>query len=343
MIPYLLFCIIVLLLTYINKNTKSKKMNFLEFIIVLIISLFSGLRYGVGWDYWSYVDVIEQKYVTNINLSYEYLNIYFMNFVRLIDFNQLYFLVNSFITVFLISLTLKKYSSNFNLSILFFLFFPIFFLNSFSVIRNFTAIALVFFGVRFIIERKFFMYLLIVIFATLIHNTAIFTIIFYFLYKIKFSTVQLLLTLPLLYFIRVFSIYLIKLSGISYAYYFTYEQNTEGRFTILIYLFFLFLLLFFKKRLIMKSNSKEFMLNQFIFGVLIFLTFLNLGPVASRLSIYFTLYILLFIPDFFDFFKYKSEKNALKFIYIVILVLFFSYTLLIGSETYIPYELNLLR
>lgn len=79
-------------------------------------------------------------------------------------------------------------------SMILFVTFPLFYLNSFGVIRNFSAIAIVFYANRFILEKK-----LLNIFcnniASQFHKSALIGIVFYPLNNIKLTNLRLTILL----------------------------------------------------------------------------------------------------------------------------------------------------
>src|SRR5699024_10966242 len=97
----------------------------------------------IGWDYDVYYNVIANNLQdTTITENNEILNILLVNLSQNTGITNLYFFVSSLITLFLIALNVSKYSTMPKLSMFIFITFPLFYLNSFSIIRFFVALSI---------------------------------------------------------------------------------------------------------------------------------------------------------------------------------------------------------
>jgi hypothetical protein len=338
MFIYFIFGISIALLLHKDKYNFNFSLN--EKLAVLVILVFSAFRYGIGWDYFTYLAVIQGNLVTSINFNNEFGNRFIMDLARLSDLPQLYFIFNSAVTILLVSVTIKKNSLHFGLSLILFIFFPFFYLNSFSVVRNFTAIAIVFYASKYIFNRNFILYLLFIFIAASIHESSWIALILYFLYNTKIKTNYFLFMIPILYFVRFFGVWIIINYLPQYAFYVFNDQVIQGRFALMFYLFIAIITIFMSKKLKNLDIQSIFYINSFILGVIIFITFIGFGAISTRLSIFFTINIVFLIPIFYKSLIDFRNRILFKSLYIVILMLFFYYTLVIGSETYLPYEFN---
>lgn len=142
---FFVFAISALIIQYGYKH-KSKGIQ----VIGLLLPIFlGGLRYGVGLDYFSYLDAfadvvnpqtVDYRYVGTPNLEYSfYLISHISNFI----FSSpvaVYFVYSAItVSVFYCALSLMQPK---NVGIALFFFYSIFFLNSFNIMRQGAAISI---------------------------------------------------------------------------------------------------------------------------------------------------------------------------------------------------------
>jgi hypothetical protein len=142
---YIFFLLITILLLF----QKDKRVHYI-FLSVLI--LFAGLRGGIGIDFvnynkWYNITVndnnLEIGYVGIMNVfAYFNLSIYHIQFLFFSG------------TLLFISLSLKKYTNNLKYAWFFYLIFPYFFLYSFILMRQYLAMAIVFWSFQFLLKNK---------------------------------------------------------------------------------------------------------------------------------------------------------------------------------------------
>lgn len=320
-------------------NIMQPKFSVSLRLAILLLVLLSSLRFDVGWDYMAYHETIVLGRITNIVLNREYLTIFLINLARKFQMPQIYFAINSILSIYLIMSTIRRYSKDYWVSLFLFVTFPLFFLNSLSVIRNFTAISIMFYGFKYIEDKKFVKYLLTVIIASLFHKSAIIAISFYFLRNIKLrrSTYFLVLMLaPLLSNIlnQIVINYFPKYSG------YTRLTNSQAGTKAIIFLIFIGIIsIIFKERMISKSSVFRMYYNIFFTGLCIYLAFYRQGTMGHRLSLYGTIYSLIILPDILNLFKYKIDRAILKFLFYLLCIVMFFYTINVGQATYIPYKI----
>lgn len=322
---------------YDNSNQK----DYIYTIFILIIFLFSAIRYNVGWDFMGYYRTITTDVYTNIGNNGEWLTILLINFAKALDLPQLYFIINSGVCIFFISSAVKKYSKNPWMSMILFVTFPLFYLNSFSVIRNFSAIAIVFYANRFILEKKLFKYIFAIIIASQFHKSALIGIVFYPLNNIKLTNLRLIFLLLMTPIISQIMKISVLLFTPQYSIYLNKTTKQEGTKAILVMLF-LGLIITLVKKYIKIKNAAEIVLtfyNNFIYGLLIYVMFFETGTMGHRLSLYGTICSIILIPEIIDLFKSKKERLMLKVIVYLFFSIFFFYIIKAGSSTYIPYKI----
>lgn len=326
-----------------TSKTKAKlsqgRLSLMMLFALIIIYSFSAIRFEVGWDYRYYYETIVYGYSTNINGSKEYATILLVNIARLLGMPNFYFAVNSFICLYFITATIKNYSYDPWLSLIFFVCFPLFYLNSLSVIRMFSALAITFYGFRYIRSKNLFKYIATVIIASLFHKSAIVAIMFYFAaHNIKMKTSKLIIILALLPLLsNIFHRFVVRYFP-RYSIYFNPTEIQEGTKAIVIFLIIGLVSLIFRKKIIKDDIAAGLYYNIYTLGLAIYLTFIDLGTLGHRLSLYGTIYSLLLVPKIISLFGVKNERIFFNILVYISCIGMFLYTIYVGAGTYIPYR-----
>ena len=345
MIFYILLFLVVSILLYYQKKTNNNKYGKYVYILLFFVSAF---RFDVGFDFMMYWDVLT---VTNIdfekfhNGNYELGNILLFKISRLTGFPQLFFIFTSFIIIYLVYETLKSYSSDFAISTMFFLSLPIFFFNSLGIVRQFVAIAIVFYGVRYLLTKEYIKFAIIIIIASLFHKSAIvsFMLPILFLQRVKFSLVFYLLAIIISFFGSTLISYVASFILPDYyvKFYISQKLGVGGDKLLLLFqlIAFLFLLIPFKKL----ETPALFYLNSFYLGVAFWGALAPFGHAGMRGALYFTIFILLIIPEVIKIIPF-GKKLVKESLYVVTL-LFYVLTLFLGiknpnKDPNIPYRFS---
>lgn len=128
----------------------------------------------------AFFDEDDSEYGENFEVGYKV----FLSIVGQIWQNINFFLfINSVVLCFLYLKFFRKYSPLFGISVLLFILLP--FNQSLFVLRQHLSLAILLLSYRYIIEQRFWCFLLVVITAILIHTSSVVFIPVYFLYKIK--------------------------------------------------------------------------------------------------------------------------------------------------------------
>lgn len=178
--------------------TNRCKKNFLILACIELVVL-AGIRgYGVGADTEIYLSALD--YYSSLTKA----EALFAKLVWPYDFEIGYFLLTKIcawlgtdktVFLFLIAIityvpiftAMYKYSSDPYISIL--TYFAVgLFGYSLGIFRQMIAVSIVLCGIKFIENRKFWKYLLLVLFAMTFHKTALLALVLYFLYPIKWRT-----------------------------------------------------------------------------------------------------------------------------------------------------------
>lgn len=171
-----------------EKNRKNKTYFYTcYFISFIILFLFSGLRYKVGYDYeYTYLPgyySIKNGYESRFEILFVLLNklVYYV-------FNNVdwLFILCSFITMRLVYKAIKQNSVDVGISIIL-LFSTRFYFYSFTQVRQYIAIAIFLYSIKYIIKKDFKKYLILILIAYGFHKTAIIYLPIYFVNKINLS------------------------------------------------------------------------------------------------------------------------------------------------------------
>lgn len=357
MIPYIFLYITIVSIGYIKFENK-KNINNLCFIIIF---LFMGFRYDVGWDFRWYYALAQKTYLNKYSIfmtlkdlggwnpdKFQYLRLEFFNKIIYkiawsLKSPQAVILIFSFLLLYFIKKGLdneKKFSVY---PWILFLSIPIFFFNFMSLMRQAVAIGIIFYSYRYIKRRDLKKYLFTIILASLFHSTALFIIPQYCLYNLKLSKMKLVLIFISSFFAKPLLIIVLKLN--AFAKYRNYITNSIGEGGKIIYFLTIaigILILLFYDILIRRKSNKYF-INMIILGCFIYISLISLGHLGPRISMYYIIYILYIAKDFIYLFQNKELTKGLFLILNGALILFTLYGDLINPyrSQYIPYRVNI--
>ena len=166
------------------------------FSIIATLAITSGLRYYVGTDYYAYYNGLN-SYGKALKRSLLALNEPMLPLIattlRLFTSDGAWFVMAcAVLTMCLLLIPQYKYSSSFLFSTLLFILVGNWH-SSFNGVRQFLAAAIVFAGHRYIFERNFKKYALVVFLAFCTHRSAIVMIVPYFILNNRLSVKNILL------------------------------------------------------------------------------------------------------------------------------------------------------
>ncbi len=176
---YLTTILIVLLLSY-NAQKRNKRGTFI--FAAVIISLLAGLRAEtVGIDTVHYIEKFQ--YIANGQPKLAYgLEETFKGIcavlLKIWNNSSFLFLLFALVTNVLIFKRLWDFKDYISLSWASIVYFGVFYFMTFNILRQFVAIAIVFFATRYVSQRKYLKFLIFVAIATLFHKSALLGILF---------------------------------------------------------------------------------------------------------------------------------------------------------------------
>ncbi len=322
-----------------HNRIEKNKYSFFKLLAISIIYFFSAFRFDVGWDYHFYYSTIKDGLLSNIISLGEYGTIFLVNLSKKLGVTNLYFAVNSFICIILIMMTIKNYSKDKWVSIIFFVCFPLFYLNSFSVIRMFSALGLTFYGFKYIERKEPMKYILIVILAGMFHKSAFAAILLYFIaHYVKINSFRLViicLIMPI--FSNLFERFVYNFFP-RYSIYFRETSIQEGTKAIYVFIVIAIVAILFRKKIREEDITASLYYNIFFAGLAIYLAFIKQGTLGHRFSLYGTIYSILLVPKIISIFRNNWDRILIKFIIYFLCIIMFLFTVYVGADTYIPYQ-----
>lgn len=345
--------ILVLLLIY-----PSKKQGICLYFFV-IVALISAIRYDIGYDYINYLDIIIGNY--DYDVAYdrlEFLPKFMINLSRSTQFSQLFFIITSILIIGGVAYFINKESNNKKMSILIFMCIPLFFWSSLSIIRQMMAVTFGLLMIKNVFDENKYKSIFYFLLAILSHNSAYILILTFLAKKIKFKKY-----VYLILFVLSFALYPLfyKLLA-NYGNFFLFEhallyvdlnEDLKGNTSIWILFNVIFLLLYiilYEAKKLDKQNSYYF--NIFFIGIVLFNVFSPVAVLAGRLSIYFTISLIVILPNLVQ--KKSGLTKSLFTIGVYIVgVMLYIYTIFLATSSfekgltikdpYCPYKTVLLK
>lgn len=325
--PYIFLSALLLLLKDARGDMKKRL-----FYCFLATFVFAAIRYGIGWDYYGYMHAAQHD-VDDVRLDH---NEPLARVIIDIAFNthyQVFFVISTFITLFPVYYASKELSNNPILSYLIFFFFPIYYLESLSIVRN--AMAYSVFLLSFVCwnKEKKLLSVVIMAVAVLLHKSAIVGFLLFPLCIIKnkrdihlaLFILSFLLTPIVMRVVGSYSSVIPLLMNIeNYA-----EKARDGGGTMTYILNFLcvFHLIIWNKLSPLNKNNHIY-LGAFSVGVFFWNIFLHVDSTLSlRFSSFFMIFIIFLVPQYKYAFHVKYRKMisqlSLSFFILVFIAYFY--------------------
>lgn len=306
---------------------KNNSYNFFIIVITIILIGFVGLRFDTGADFGNYTNMYllrKEKPLSEIlwmdNSPINNILIKFSKFIY--DDSAVYFLIYALIPIALQMHQIKKHSTDIVFSIC------IYFLAGtvtglMGAMRQYLAASVLFFGHNYILDRKFFKYLLTVILASMCHITALIMLPVYFIsnLKINFKSISLMLIITVVmsysydFFFRVMGISTDnELDRYSYL---TTEVNSLR---ILVTIAPIILYLVFASKCKYTEEENFYLLMMFLNAAFMIST--SQSAYLARIGIYTSIYSVFSYPILLKNFEPKS-KRLMKAIIVAFFLIYF--------------------
>ncbi|MCQ2470998.1 MAG: EpsG family protein [Clostridia bacterium] len=343
-VHYILFFVTVLLSKLVEKDQKNLKTSeqqqqetrasFIAAIIVYLpVIIMYGLRDNIG-DTGGYIDTFNAVNVQSVfdglsdrNPGYNILQ----NFIKLYITKDpnIFLLIFAAISVILMVSTHSRFSPMFALSS--FIFFGSTEVSYvFNGARQFLSVAIMFYTLKYVEEKKLWKYILLSIVAASIHQTAVIVIPAYFLAKGKYLNVKIIITGVVTVIATAFSSLFIDylnqmfISESVYAHYYDRIVETEGLniFRVLVAAVPFALCMIYKKRIDeLDDGVLNYCANMSTLALAISIfSAASGGELLGRLAEYYLIYNTLTYPMLF---KRVATKSVGKILTVGLMVSYF--------------------
>jgi len=308
--PYFLIACVFLYCNYTNSRYSSK-------LIFISLLTFSVLRYDVGWDYTAYRTVIESGFDNIVDSRYEFFSKYIFLIGSYLNFYPIVFAIFSFLTLRIVYTSINKYSINPVLSWLVFYSFPLFFFASLSTIRQSLATMLIFYSYKYVIEKKYIKFFIILIVAMSFHISSIVGVLLLPIIIFPISKLtNIILFIGSFYVSKIILLFMINSDFVFlrvFQNYIGYEEAKPELISYLYYGFGIFNLLYYNK--LSKINPQNKVIISLINIGLVLFNILSFEPITSlRVSAFFLIFLIYLIPYYVEIFNKQSRalvKNIL--------------------------------
>jgi len=325
----------------INEIRNRKRLPNYLFILpsFTLLFFFSAFRGDFNPDYTNYTTIFQlinsysfiDAFKVGIDIEFGFLLL--NRLIGVFSSNVIYlFIITSFVILIGFYHQFNRYSASIWLSVLLFVTAGSFY-ASFNITRQILAAAIIFAGSKYLYERKFFKYLLVVSLAFLFHKSSLIMVPFYFILNFKVNLRNYsILTIGTIVILYLFKDILVFLQSIGvYDNYTVYAYGMWGQpitKSVLPIAFFIFCLFHVKKL------NRESSIHRIWFNAVVFYAFFNILALqiemVERLGRFFASYALLLIPFIF----LKMRNKYLRVAYMTILIfLVISYNYVVLSDS----------
>jgi hypothetical protein len=303
-----------------------------------VVIVFSGLRYGIGIDYSSYWLIFNTIENSHTEPGFRILNI----FLKIFFGPQSIFLFTSLVFILLVNKSINFFLDRYQTIALFLLLFSGFLIESFNILRQYFAIAIFFYSVRFIYAEQRKKYFFSVLIAASIHVSAILLLPFYWILKVKYNRYFLFLCIALsLCFSYIFPLKLILERIPYYGNYLSLYRlsNPAGDLGVgFISQFFIVCVLIYYYEYLITDTKRRISFNCFVFYI-VFMSLFKDYMVFLRFAYYFHIFVIVLIPLLLSLFTERSR--FVIYIGIVVYALLLFYVTTSSPSSYIiPYSFN---
>lgn len=293
---------------------------------ILVLVGISGLRKNIGDTYfyihsynitkYSWENILEGK-----DIGFGILQLILQKFT---DDPQILIFTTALITNLLIVIILAKYSRLFELSTYVYITGGLF-LVSMNGIRQVLAAAIIFTATKFIINGNWVAYFIIILFASMFHQSALVLLPIYFLvrYKAWSRATIILLFFSVLIVLGYNQFSTLLFSAIQDTQYGQYSEFQEGGANIIrvaVYAAPLVIGFIGREKLRNIYPSSDYIVNMALVG-LIFMIISTQNWIFARFSIYFNLYQLILVSWVVKLFREREQR----FVYIALIIFYFIY------------------
>lgn len=292
MVHLILFGVIII--AYALKNYRERY----QAIPFIVLFLFSSLRYQYGNDYNNYLRMFNLTKIgvnySNIENGYELLNKIFPNFYLLVFALSFFYIA---VIYWLIKNNVKK--EYIWISVFVFCINPSLFLVNLSALRQCIAMCLFVIATENIIDKNLVRYVVIILFATLFHKSAVLLLPIYFVINTKSFNRKHVAAIIVIVGVLFFRFDIPKLvnrviawfGNSNYTYYASSNITNSLRATILSSLYMIYVLLNINKI----SGEKAVYIKLYLIGTILGVMAFRMS-MLTRIQMYFDIFSVVAIP-----------------------------------------------
>lgn len=350
MVVYILGTLITLILVFVaskSKNTKNEKL--LAFISAVPLTIISGFRYNVGADYYGYTNFFNiyknnpnSAYISNFEIGFKLMT----KIIQLFTIKPMWmFMSISIIISYFIFKAIYEESPTPVLSIFLYISMQFYF-YSMNGMRQFIAMSIFLYSIRFIRSRKFFPFLILNLIGMSFHSSALVYLPLYFIYNFKLTPKLsiVLLALGTIFVNSIYKFLLMIVLNTKYSFYIDsqYDTGAHGVITMMIQIFVLIFALVFYRN-IKENETEQFKKYNFYCILQLIATYFacidGMLPLLNRIKISFALPSIILIPMSLSIIKNVKVRFFFKFFIIVSFTIYILYTIGIqNANTVLPYR-----
>jgi len=321
-----------------------------SFLTIFIPSLFAGLRFGIGTDYFSYAttfEVIKLSGDTKIDNSLVFWSINKIVAELGMEFNVVLF-VTSFVTTLFIYLTLRRKKAVLSVGIGMVIYMLLYYQMSFNILRQIAAMSILLYSIHYINKKAFIKYILLIFLAMSFHLTAIIFLPLYFLNWLygtkKYKKLKIISFISILILMINFSSILYpivsRINSLSYyANSYLYSER-EFEFGLGVFLralpFILPGIIFWNE--IKKDKDMILYFNILIIGSITLFSAYGSVNYTERIAHYFLSALIIFIPYIYKVSSHLGKLYIGRIILLIIVLLWIWDFIYLGRNGTVPYN-----
>lgn len=314
------------------ENQRFIPVNFTYFYGISILYLISCFRWMVGFDYPSYYKI----FLSGGAEYFEPIPKFFYYIACSLNSPVLLFFLFSFFTLTFVLIGIKDFSSNKYESLI--IFITVFYLESLNIIRQWLAVALMFYAFKYVLKKSLLKYLLCIVIAFFMHSSAIICIPIYFIFNYLPFILIVGCSLLFLFFSEQILSFVFSLSFLGLGKYSGYLKSFEnaGSQKVVYFFYILFILSIF----IYLFSGKNKQLANFIklsaVG-LIFPTVIG-SQLGIRMALYYNCFYIISLPLFFNKIKLHFIKRNVFLIPFYFYYFLYLVTDYVNTSAFSPYK-----
>lgn len=348
--PYFLILLIIFVCA-ISENIKQKASQNVKFtssilrpFVHILLAFFSGLRFKVGVDYDNYISIFNQDVDYSVNEPGFELLISALTSIGATY--QMMFLIMAIITQCFVYNTFKRYAHGFWLATIVYYCFSTFYLASFNGSRQYVAIAICIWALKYVYDKKIVRFLISIILASFcFHYTALLFIPIYYFLQYDYTKKNILFQIICVFFGARFLDFIVSFT--PYLVYLERERDMQVHDTVYIFtLLSLFIAFASNKFILIKIDKVLKNMNLLCLYTLILVLIQTSGILIQmmlRINSYFLFAYLCILPNIVC--SLKPRMKSLTFLMVVVAAIaYLSKTIVFNGDNYslVPYKMNFL-